>query len=299
MLHFLPSLDFVDACGTEPNCFTVIDSYSTTQPNGFTVWDTTCPGCAGSGEAQVGGTTSLNQTYGWGCESGDAYGSGTSFDGGGVGTNQSDVDVWHVYSAVGQSAQAPHQALTTTGLCSEGWTCESTDSAGNVYDGSNGWQVTDTYSCGSGECGGYGVDHSITQTDGTTSLRVSDFEVADSTGRLGGAVDVGYPCANTWCQSVPDTSVGHELAAPLVITTVQQKPMQKAVRPTPAHFMMTAHALTFGVFSATTKLCNGESKGWSEDFKADSAEAANTITPIGGYVLKNAFEQNKTPVDAC
>lgn len=31
MLHFLPSLDFVDACGTEPNCFTVIDSYSTTQ----------------------------------------------------------------------------------------------------------------------------------------------------------------------------------------------------------------------------------------------------------------------------
>lgn len=36
-----------------------------------------------------------------------------------------------------------------------------------------------------------------------------------------------------------------------------------------------------------------------QDFKADSAEAANTITPIGGYVLKNAFEQNKTPVDAC
>jgi len=40
------------------------------------VWDTTCPGCAGAGEAQVGGTTALNQTYGWGCESGDAYGSG-------------------------------------------------------------------------------------------------------------------------------------------------------------------------------------------------------------------------------
>ena len=27
------------------------------------------------------GAASLNQTYGWGCESGDAYGSGTSFDG--------------------------------------------------------------------------------------------------------------------------------------------------------------------------------------------------------------------------
>ena len=84
------------------------------------------------------------------------------------------------------SADAP-----TTSLCSEGWTCESTDSAGIVYDGSNGWQVTDSYSCGSGECGGYGVDHSIAQTEGTTVLRASDFEVADSTGRLGGPVDIG------------------------------------------------------------------------------------------------------------
>jgi hypothetical protein len=111
-----------------------------------------------------------------------------------VGTNQADVDVWKVYSAVG-NGPAPNQALSadapTTSLCSEGWTCESTDSAGNVYDGSNGWQVTDSYSCGSGECGGYGVDHSIAQTEGTTVLRASDFEVADSTGRLGGPVDIG------------------------------------------------------------------------------------------------------------
>ena len=171
------------------------------QPNGFTVWDTTCPGCAGAGEAQVGGTTALNQTYGWGCESGDAYGSGTSFDGGGVGDNQPDTGVWQVYSAVGASN---HHA-PTSGLACETWTCESTDSAGNVYDGNSGWSVVDSYSCGSGNCGGYGVDHSITQTDGTTALRVSDFTVPDSAGRLGGPVDVGVPCANTWCQSVPDT----------------------------------------------------------------------------------------------
>lgn len=118
----------------------------------------------------------------------------------------------------------------------------------------------------------------------------------------------GYPCQNTWCQSVPDTrkwtlasrhacptlpvpahlvsvdrvsstrfvvvavlvamiwchaspshfvfrrftwhahpmplraEVGHELAAPVAISTVDHKPtatIKTAVRPTPAHFMMT------------------------------------------------------------
>jgi len=156
-----------------------------------------------------------------------------------VGTNQADVDVWQVYSAVGTN-QAHHQAL-----------------------------------------------------------HASDFEVADSTGRLGGALDVGYPCAHTWCQAVPDTAVGHELAAPIAFTAMEhKKPQNKAVRATPAHFMMTAHALTFGALSATSKLINGESKGWSKDFKADSSKAADTITPIGGYVLKSAFEQSKTPVSA-
>jgi hypothetical protein len=39
---------------------------------------------------------------------------------------------------------------------------------------------------------------SYVQVDGTTALRISDFQVPDSTGRLGGDLDVGYPCANTW-----------------------------------------------------------------------------------------------------
>ena len=39
----IASLAFEDTCDAD-NCFTVIDSYSTPEPNGFTVWDTTCPG---------------------------------------------------------------------------------------------------------------------------------------------------------------------------------------------------------------------------------------------------------------
>ena len=57
-----------------------------------------------------------------------------------MGTNQADVDVWKVYSAVGDKSSAtPNQALSsdapTTSLCSEGWHCDSTDTDGNVYTG--------------------------------------------------------------------------------------------------------------------------------------------------------------------
>ena len=46
--------------------------------------------------------SSLNQTYGWGCESGDSYGnSGTSFDSGSSTNQPNTADVWKVYSAVG------------------------------------------------------------------------------------------------------------------------------------------------------------------------------------------------------
>ena len=39
---------------------------------------------------------------------------------------------------------------------------------------------------------------------------------------------------------------------------------------------------------------------YRQDFKADSAEAARTVTPIGEYVLKNAFEPElaKAPIAA-
>ena len=42
--------------------------------------------------------------------------AGTSFDGGGVGNNQPDTDVWHVYSAVRNhgTATTPQQVLSQT-----------------------------------------------------------------------------------------------------------------------------------------------------------------------------------------
>ena len=47
------------------------------------------------------------------------------------------------------------------------------------------------------------------------------------------------------------------------------------------------------MLSATSKLVSGESEDWSADFKADATEAADTVTPIGGHILKNAFSNEQ------
>jgi hypothetical protein len=147
--------------------------------------------------------------------------AGTSFDGGGIGTNQPDTGVWQVYSAVGAKGGAVH-APTQLGGCSDGWHCSSTDGAGNSYDGNSGWQVVDSYSCRSGECGSYGVDHSIVATDGTTQLAeggkvVLGDEVIDLPAGTG---DVHVPAD----QIAPDMYAGgifdlHQPISPLLAQT--------------------------------------------------------------------------------
>eukprot|EP00960_Hanusia_phi_P058818 763993-Hanusia_phi.AAC.1 len=150
----LPSLDFVDTCDGN-NCFSVVDSYSSSSTNGFTVYDTTAPGYTAADAVHQ--TSSLNQTYGWGCESGDSYGSGTSFDSG-VGTNQSDQDIYP-YNAVAEK----------TSMLSSSYT----DSAGNTYTGNNGFTVTDSYSCGSGSCGGFTISdvYGSSSTAGSSAVQ--------------------------------------------------------------------------------------------------------------------------------
>ncbi|EKX39283.1 hypothetical protein GUITHDRAFT_165022 [Guillardia theta CCMP2712] len=194
-LH-LPSLDFVDTCDGN-NCFSVIDSYSSSNTNGFTVYDTTSPTYTGSDAVHE--TTSLNQTYGWGCESGDAYGSGTSFDSG-VGTNQSDADIYP-YNAVADK----------TSMLSSSYT----DSAGNVYTGNNGFTVTDSYTCGSGDCGGFSISdvygntasssavqqlHEVTNNN-TSMLSSSYTDSAGNvyTGNNGFTVTDSYTCGSGDC----------------------------------------------------------------------------------------------------
>jgi hypothetical protein len=47
--------------------------------------------------------------------------------------------------------------------------------------------------------------------------------------------------------------------------------------------------MVFGFASATVKMLSGDGKGWQQDFQSDSTDAATTVTPVGGYVLRSAF----------
>jgi hypothetical protein len=113
-----------------------------------------------------------------------------------------------------------------------------------VYTG-NGFTVVDSYSCGSGNCGGFTVT-----TDATS----------------------------------------HELAAPVLgcATVDEAGNTCKTVRATPAHLVMTMHALTFGALAATSNLFSGDSD-FVSDFKKSAKAGAETVTPVGASVLSRAF----------
>jgi len=44
------------------------------------------------------------------------------------------------------------------------------------------------------------------------------------------------------------------------------------------------------VLCATSKMISGESEGWTSDFKACASQGAETVTPVGKYVLDKAFQ---------
>jgi len=86
-------------------------------------------------------------------------------------------------------------------------------------------------------------------------------------------------------------------------------------RATPAHSVLAAQALVFGLVSATSRLWHGDSNGWTQvfclfclgcwegrasagpdacrvsaqDFKTDSTAAASAVTPVGACLLASAF----------
>jgi hypothetical protein len=101
-----------------------------------------------------------------------------------------------------------------------------------------------------------------------------------------------YSCNSPPCGSfdVVDPTSSSQLAAPVVAPS-SAGAAEKGVRPTPAHLILTAHALTFGFLSATGKLLEGDDASWTKNFASDATEAAETVTPLGGYILKSSFEK--------
>jgi len=68
----------------------------------------------------------------------------------------------------------------------------------------------------------------------------------------------------------------------------------RPVKPHPvSHYLLTCEALAYGAVSATIsaghKVRKGETvsaRSWDQEFKTTSTDAADAITPIGGYILK-------------
>ena len=93
-----------------------------------------------------------------------------------------------------------------------------------------------------------------------------------------------------WCAITPEASSGcavynaqaggEELAVLPTMPAVGPAAAAKepeASRPGPGHLLLCGHALLFGVVMATVK--EGD---WQANFEADSAAAADSMTPVGG-----------------
>ena len=77
---------------------------------------------------------------------------------------------------------------------------------------------------------------------------------------------------NSGCGGFTVTGSHHEssaLAAPVVFQCERACACPQVLRATPAHSVLAAQALVFGLVSATTKLVHGNSSGWTQVRKRD------------------------------
>jgi len=216
----------------------------------------------------------------------------------------------------------PVDPVSTTNLTFEH--TSSFDSNGVEYTGDNGYVVTDSYSCGSGACGGFemgshpagyvapvwGADSTglapvaVTQAP-ATSLTGIDPACAPGTGGSDGTcftvedphhAGEGY---TVWTNEYEGKMTLPELAPAAPVTPeLKEAPMgtsSKPCRPHPSHFVLCGHAMVLGALSATQavgqKLLEGKpvaSDEWHQEFSKVSEEAVNSVSPVGGYILKQS-----------
>ena len=76
-----------------------------------------------------------------------------------------------------------------------------------------------------------------------------------------------------------------------------QAGFEQAVRAAPGHLLLMSHSLLFGLASATSSMISDVVNGkgdaldkFNGNFKAESAAAAESVTPVGGYMLRKTLE---------
>jgi len=102
----------------------------------------------------------------------------------------------------------------------------------------------------------------------------------------------------TW--NPPETGCGYNvdeaLALPVAPEAVAAS-TPKTARAAPGHLLLMSHSLLFGLASATSTMFADVTSGkadatlqWEKNFRADSAAAAESVTPVGGFLLRQALE---------
>jgi len=195
------------------------------------------------------------------------------------------------------------------------------DSYGNTYTGDNGYTVTDSYSCGSGACGGFsmgsgygappaaGADMAGTQSlvEGgapTTSLEpfhgtpYMDSYGNTYTGDNGYTVTDSYSCHSGACGGFSMGSgygpVTPALAPPVAAETPSVGGPSKAVKASAGHYLMCGHAMLLGALATAGALADKLAAGrevsgeaLQSEFEARSHEAAKAVSPASAFLLSH------------
>mmetsp|Transcript_44177 Transcript_44177/g.70998 ORF Transcript_44177/g.70998 Transcript_44177/m.70998 type:complete len:231 (+) Transcript_44177:3-695(+) len=67
-----------------------------------------------------------------------------------------------------------------------------------------------------------------------------------------------------------------------------QTSSSKPSKPNPGHLLLCGHACLLGAMTATTHVLSGKSDvaKWNASFQKESSAAADSMTPVGGFVLR-------------
>jgi len=293
---------------TGNNGFTVTDSYSCNADcGGYTV-----QGVYGSGSTAVHAPQQLAF---------DHTSSYTS-DGQTEFTGNNGFTVTDSYSCkdtpCGSFTVTPFYGTTAAGAVADpsqlSQLATTTTSGGVTYDGCSGYTVVDSFSCKSGDCGGFSMGSFAdgnaapascgavdTHTHGLTQLAST---YTDSQGNVydgcgGYTVTDSFNCKSGECGGFTVGSFASGLtppascaiAAPVDLSAAHAT---KTTKPSPGSFMLAGHAMVLGAVEATMQMGRNAAEGkevsaslWGKTFDAVAKDAASAVSPMSAFVLNN------------
>jgi len=157
------------------------------------------------------------------------------------------------------------------------------------------WNPPDSEASGGGQYANGAASTGLAQTQApTTSLDGNgtywDASIMDrpdntASGDLWNPPDSEACCGGLYANGAAATGLQTQLAAIGPIATPAKMGSEaKPVRPAPGHMLMCGHALALGAFQSIGPAMAG--KDFMSEWKKESIDAANAMTPVGGFILR-------------